>query len=85
MFLKKKWGNFRKIGSKSLEKYGLEKPRGYNFCKEENLKVQQGFSYHIKDDFFGLVKDKYLMSNKEDGNYRPHFYAVQDKKNPSLY
>ena len=29
VFLKKKWGNFRKIGSKSLEKYGLEKPRGY--------------------------------------------------------
>lgn len=22
-----------------------------NFCKVENLKVQQGFSYHIKDDF----------------------------------
>ena len=29
MFWQKKWGNFRKIGSKSLEKYGLEKPRGY--------------------------------------------------------
>ena len=25
------------------------------------------------------------MSNKEDGNYRPHFYAVQDKKNSELY
>ena len=32
-----------------------------------------------------MVKDKYLMSNKEDGNYRPHFYAVQDKKNSDLY
>ena len=31
MFWQKKWGNFRKIGSKSLEKYGLEKPRGYKF------------------------------------------------------
>lgn len=49
------------------------------------MKVQQGFSYHIKDDFFELVKDEYLMSNKEDGNYRPHFYAVQDKKNLDLY
>ena len=56
-----------------------------NLCKEENLKIQQGFSYHIKDDFFEVVKDKYLMSNKEDGNYRPHFYAVQDKKNSDLY
>lgn len=25
------------------------------------------------------------MSNKENGNYRPHFYAIQDKKNPALY
>ena len=56
-----------------------------NLCKEENLKVKQGFSYHIKDDFFEVVKDKYIMSNKEDGNYRPHFYAVQDKKNSDLY
>ncbi len=56
-----------------------------NLCKEKNLKVQQGFSYHIKDEFFDLVKDKYLMSNKEGGNYRPHFYAVQDKKNLDLY
>lgn len=56
-----------------------------NLCKGENLKVQQGFSYHIKDDFFEEEKDKYIMSNKEDGNYRPHFYAVQDKKNSDLY
>lgn len=25
------------------------------------------------------------MSNKERGNYRPHYYAIQDKKNPELY
>ena len=56
-----------------------------NFRKEENLKAQQGFSYHIKDDFFEVIKDKYLMSNKEDGNYRPHYYAIQDRKNLDLY
>ena len=66
-------------------KYPLRLMSVGNFCKEENLKVQQGFSYHIKDDFFEMIKDKYLMSNKEDGNYRPHFYAVQDKKNLDLY
>ena len=42
-------------------------------------------SYHIKDEFFELVQDKYLMSNKEQGNYRPHYYAIQDKKNLELY
>ena len=41
------------------------------------MEIQQGYSYHIKD--------KYLMSNKEQGNYRPHYYAIQDRKNPKLY
>lgn len=49
------------------------------------MEIRQGYSYHIKDEFFCLVDDKYLMSNKEQGNYRPHYYAIQDKKNPKLY
>ena len=49
------------------------------------MEIQQGYSYHIKDEFFDVVQDKYLMSNKENGNYRPHFYAIRDKKNPALY
>ena len=53
--------------------------------EREFMEVQRGYSYHIKDEFFDLVKDKYLMSNKENENYRPHFYAVQDRKNPELY
>ena len=49
------------------------------------MEIRQGYSYHIKDEFFDLVQDKYLMGNKESGNYRPHFYAIQDKKNQALY
>ena len=49
------------------------------------MEIQQGYSYHIKDEFFDKVQDKYLMSNKESGNYRLHFYAIQDKKNQALY
>ena len=49
------------------------------------MEIQQGYAYHIKDKFFDMVQDKYLMSNKENGNYRPHFYAIQDKKNRALY
>ena len=58
-----------------------------NFITEERLfmEIRQGYSYHIKDEFFELVQDKYLMSNKEQGNYRPHYYAIQDKKNLELY
>ncbi len=49
------------------------------------MEIRQGYSYHIKDEFFNMVQDNYLMSNKENGNYRPHFYAIQDKNNASLY
>lgn len=49
------------------------------------MEIRQGYSYHIKDEFFDRVQDKYLMSNKENENYRPHFYAIQDKKNQVLY
>ena len=49
------------------------------------MEIRQGYSYHIKNEFFDLVQDKYLMNNKEDGNYRPHFLAIQDNKNEELY
>lgn len=49
------------------------------------MEIRQGYSYHIKDEFFDKVQDKYLMSNKENGNYRPHFLAIQDNKNKELY
>ena len=29
------------------------------------MEIRQGYSYHIKDDFFDLVQDKYLMSRKD--------------------
>lgn len=49
------------------------------------MEIKQGYSYHIKDEFFDFVQDKYLMGNKENGNYRPHFLAIQDNKNEELY
>lgn len=30
------------------------------------MEVTQGYSYHIKDEFFDVIQDKYLMSNKEN-------------------
>ncbi len=49
------------------------------------MEVTQGYSYHIKDEFFDMIQDKYLMSNKENGSYRPHFLTIQDNKNKELY
>lgn len=48
------------------------------------MEIKQGYSYHVKNEFFDLVKDKMLMSNKEDDNYRPHYYAVNDLKNDKI-
>ena len=47
--------------------------------------VVVGQSYHLKDEFFDLVDDDKLMSNKEDGGYRPHFCAIQDRLNRELF
>ena len=42
------------------------------------MEIKQGYAYHIKDEYFTMVKDKYLMKNKEDGNYRPTMYCIKD-------
>ncbi|MCM1425148.1 MAG: hypothetical protein NC118_00895 [Eubacterium sp.] len=49
------------------------------------MNIQSGFFYHIKDTFFAEVQDSALMANKEDGNYRPHYLAIQDSHNPGIY
>ena len=49
------------------------------------MKIQSGFFYHIKDIFFEEANDPTLMSNKEYGNYRPHFLAIKDSQNPLIF
>lgn len=47
--------------------------------------VQEGYFYHIKDEFFTIINDSSLMSNKENGGYRPHYFAIKDSKNPDIF
>ena len=47
--------------------------------------VQNGYYYHIKDDFFNFVNDSALMSNYDNGSYRPHFLAVADSSYSDIY
>jgi len=49
------------------------------------MDIKQGYSYHIKDEYFELVQDKKLMSNKENGSYRPNFYAIEDVNNSNIF
>ena len=46
---------------------------------------QEGYVYHIKDEYFEKVKDDMLMQNKENGTYRPTFYCLRDKKTSLLW
>lgn len=42
------------------------------------MKVQTGYLYHIKDEFFDIVKDDNLMANHERGKKRPTYFTIKD-------
>ncbi len=46
---------------------------------------QEGYVYHIKDEYFEKVNDNMLMQNKENGTYRPTFYCLKDEKTSLLW
>ncbi|MBR2188422.1 MAG: hypothetical protein IJ860_03280 [Eubacterium sp.] len=47
--------------------------------------ISEGYFYHISDAFFDLVNEDTLMSNYENGHYRPHFLAIKDADNSSIF
>lgn len=42
------------------------------------MKVQTGYLYHIKDEFFDVVDDENLMTNHERGKKRPTYFTIKD-------
>lgn len=47
--------------------------------------IAEGYFYHIKDDYFSTVHEATLMSNYENGGYRPHYFAIKDSNNPDIF
>lgn len=43
------------------------------------MKVETGYLYHIKDEYFDVVKDENLMRNHEMGQKRPTYFTIKDK------
>ena len=43
------------------------------------MKVQTGYLYHIKDEFFDIVNDDSLMTNHERGKKRPTYFTIKEK------
>ena len=42
------------------------------------MKIETGYLYHIKDDFFEVVNDNKIMSNHELGKKRPTYFTIKD-------
>ena len=49
------------------------------------MHVKQGFVYHIKNEYFDIVKDNTLMKNHEDGRTRPTYFCIKDKETKILW
>ena len=47
---------------------------------DELMKIETGYLYHIKDEFFDVVNDENLMSNHECGKKRPTYFTIKDKE-----
>lgn len=43
------------------------------------MKIETGYIYHIKDEFFDKINDKGLMINHENGHARPTYFTIKDK------
>ena len=43
------------------------------------MRIETGYLYHIKDDFFDIVNDDNLMTNHERGKKRPTYLTIRDK------
>ena len=43
------------------------------------MRIETGYLYHIKDDFFDIVNDENLMTNHERGKKRPTYFTIRDK------
>lgn len=44
------------------------------------MRIQTGYLYHIKDEFFDVVNDENLMTNHERGKKRPTYFTIKDKE-----
>lgn len=42
------------------------------------MKIQTGYIYHIKDEYFDKIKDSGLSINHENGRSRPTYFTIKD-------
>lgn len=57
----------------------------WGFKIKEKYEYTVWFLLSYQRYFFEDVQDSALMANKENGNYRPHYLAIQDSQNHKIY
>ena len=60
-------------------------PRRWGFFMGDSMIISEGYFYHVSDRYFAEMDEPTLMSNKENGGYRPHYLAVKDSRNPAIF
>ena len=43
------------------------------------MKIETGYLYHIKDEYFDVVDDDSLMRNHERGKKRSTYFTIKDR------
>ena len=43
------------------------------------MKIETGYLYHIKDEYFKIVNDKHLMLNHKNNRTRPSYFVLNDE------
>ena len=43
------------------------------------MKIETGYLYHVKDEFFDKVNSSNVMINHENGHSRPSYLAIKEK------
>lgn len=46
---------------------------------DDELKIETGYLYHIKDSFFDKINDSNLLINHENGKTRPTYFTLKDR------
>lgn len=49
------------------------------------MEIKKGYVYHIKDEYFDLVKDETLMKNHESGKARPTYFCIKNENTNILW
>ena len=43
------------------------------------MKIETGYLYHIKDEFFDKINNNGLMINHENGRSRPTYFTIRER------